>query len=141
MPQPSTQGVFGMARTTGTSLPNACSNWLVGTEAATEIISCLVEMLGRICCMTLSTTCGFTQTKMMSASHTAARLSVPTGIPSFCSKLRARSSCCTVARVNSRDNNPFSNSAFSKMPPILPAPRTTTLFPEKSILVISPIYR
>src|SRR5947208_17112225 len=39
MPQPSTQGVFGMARTTGTSPPSAFSIWLVGTDAATEMRS------------------------------------------------------------------------------------------------------
>src|SRR5881396_1411356 len=79
MPQPSTQGVFGMARTTGTSPPSAFSIWLVGTDAATEMINCLLEMLGRIFSMTSCTTCGFTQTKMMSAPRTAAALSVLTG--------------------------------------------------------------
>jgi hypothetical protein len=35
-----------------------------------------------------------------------------------------------VAVVSSRESKPFSNSAFRRIPPILPAPRTTTRFPE-----------
>src|SRR5438876_11299007 len=99
MPQPSTQGVFGMARTTGTSRPSAFSIWLVGTDPATEKINCLLEMLGRICSITSCTTCGFTQTTMMSAPRTAAALSVLTGTLSFSVNVRARSYYCTVALV------------------------------------------
>src|SRR5437764_4843566 len=132
MPQPSTQGVFGMARTTGTSRPSAFSIWLVGTDAATEMINCLLEMLGRICSITSCTTCGFTQTKMMSAARAAARLSVPTVTPSFSVSVRARDSCWTVAKVALGESRPFSNKALSRIPPILPAPSTATRFPERS---------
>ncbi len=135
MPAPMAQGVLGMARTTATSLPNAFSMWLVGTEAATEMMSCLLETLGRICSITSCTTCGFTHTKMMSALRTAARLSVPTETPSFSARARARSSCWTVAKVALGESRPFSSSALSRIPPILPAPSTATRFPEKSKLI------
>src|SRR4029077_21178226 len=63
MPHPIAQGVLGMARTTATSLHNAFSMWLVGTDADTEMMSCLLETLGRICSIPSCTTCGFTHTK------------------------------------------------------------------------------
>ena len=132
MPQPSAQGVLGMARMTATSLPSAFSMWLVGTDAATEMMSWLLEMLGRICSITSCTTCGFTHTKMMSALRTAARLSVPTETPSFSASARARSSCWTVAKVALGESRPFSSNALSRIPPILPAPSTATRFPERS---------
>src|SRR6266550_4926099 len=68
----------------------------------------------------------------MSASRTAARLSVPTETPSFSARARARSSCCTVAKVDLGERSPFSRSALSRIPPIFPAPSTATLFPERS---------
>jgi hypothetical protein len=81
-----------MARITGTLPASAFSICEVGTEAATEMMSCFAETLGRICSMTSCTTCGFTHTKIMSAFFTAARLSVVTGTPNFSARLRARSS-------------------------------------------------
>src|SRR5579863_8956351 len=138
MPQPTTQGVLGMARTTGTARFNTRSIRLVGTDAATEMMIWFLVTLGRICSTTWSTICGFTHSRMMSALRAAARLSVVTGIPSFLLRLRAFSSCWTVATVVLLENNRFSRSALSRMPPIFPAPSTATRFLEKSDGILQP---
>src|SRR5215469_7345123 len=138
MPTPRTQGVLGMARTTGTSTPRADSIWAVGTDAATEMISWLRCTFGRICSITSCTTCGLTHTKIMSAWWTAARLSVLTGMRSLSLRAQARSSWATVAQVSVGCRRFFSSKALSRMPPILPAPRTTTRCVEKSMLMKGP---
>src|SRR3954471_1672537 len=74
---------------------------------------------------------------MMSASFTAARLSVLTGIFSLWAMTRARSSCATVARVRSFESSPFSRSALRRIPPILPTPSTATRLPERSNAIFS----
>src|SRR5207253_3677907 len=87
MPQPTAAGVFGIARTTATSLrlpplaaASCCSTKPVGTEAATETSNVLAPISGAISCKTSATVCGFTVNRMMSAPFTASRLSVVTAI-------------------------------------------------------------
>src|SRR5207245_8052061 len=83
IPQLTTQGVLGIARITGTFVARDCSITLVGTDAATEISNCPGERCGPISFTTSTTTCGFTQTRIMSAPRTAATLSVCTEMLSF----------------------------------------------------------
>src|SRR6266576_7239258 len=87
--------------------------------------------------MTSCTTWGLTQTKMISAPRTAARLSVPTGTPNFSLSDRALSSCWTVAKVDLGERKPFSSSAFNRIPPIFPAPKTATRLPARSNPIFS----
>ena len=109
-----------MARTAGIGASSVFSIKLLGTEAATEMINCFGVMCPRNSAMTSSTTCGFTPTRIMSASLAASRLLVPTAMPNFALKALARSSCATVAVVSSGASSPFFSSAWSRMPPHLP---------------------
>ena len=130
MPAPSTQGVFGIARTTGTSFSSARSIISVGTDAATEITSCFPFKCARISRTTSATTCGFTQRKIMSASFTASELSVPACTFNLSFSIRARSGCATVAQVCPGESNPSRKKDCSKIDPIFPAPKTATFFFE-----------
>ena len=70
-----------MARTTGTSSPRCFSIICVETEATTETISFPGFISGLISSRISRTAWGFTASNMMSASRTAARLSVDAVIP------------------------------------------------------------
>src|SRR4029077_3024833 len=105
--------------------------WLVGTDAATEITNLSVPTCGRISSTTPCTACGLTHRNTMSALRAALTLSVPTGIPSFFASAIARSSCCTVAEVKAGASSFFSSQAFTRIPPIFPAPSTATRFPDR----------
>src|ERR1035437_5873669 len=128
MPAPSTQGVFGIARTTGTSFSSPRSIISVGTDAATEITNCFPFKCARISFTTSATTCGFTQIKIMSASFTASELSVPACTFNFSLSIRARSGCATVAQVCPGDSNPSRKKDCSRIDPIFPTPKTATFF-------------
>src|SRR6202165_817326 len=136
IPAPSTQGVFGIARTTGTSFSSARSIISVGTDAATEITNCFAWTCARISRATSATTCGFTQRKTMSASFTASELSVPACTFNFSFSMRARSGCATVAQVCPGESNPSRKKDCSRIDPISPTPKTATFFFELKLRTI-----
>src|SRR5215472_15914899 len=99
MPAPIMHGVLGMARITGTFAATFFSIIDVGTDAETEMMSCLGPRWLAISRTTSSTTCGLTAITMISASFTASMLSVPTFIFNFAANALARSGWATVADV------------------------------------------
>src|ERR1700745_1967317 len=132
MPAAIRHGVFGMARMTGTFGGRFLSIIDVGTEAATDTISCFGVRCSLISRMTSSTTWGFTPITMMSASLAASTLLVPTFTFNFDDSALARSSWATVAQVDFAESRPLFSNACRMIPPILPAPRNATFFPARS---------
>src|SRR4029077_5658318 len=132
MPAAIRHGVFGMARMTGTFGGRFLSIIDVGTDAATDMISCFGETCSLISRITSSTTCGFTPITMMSAPLAASTLLVPNFTFNFADNALARSSWATVAHVDFAESRPLFSNACRMIPPILPAPRNATLFPVRS---------
>src|SRR6266542_4966254 len=146
MPQPTAAGVFGIARTTATSLclprvaaASCCSTKLVGTEAATDRSNVLAPISGAISCKTSATVWGFTVSRTMSASFTPSRLSVVTATFSSFASAAALSECLTVAVTRSETKSPCFRYARSRMPPSLPAPSTANFLSESFGDMVSPL--
>src|SRR5216683_4197145 len=127
IPQPIAQGVLGMARITGKSIPSCFSMSCVETAATTETISFPGFISDLISSRISFTACGFTASRMISAPCTAARLSVEASMPNCLASERAFSAWRTVACTRFGCTSFCSRNARSKIPPIFPAPSTANL--------------
>ncbi len=127
-----------MARTTPISMSAACSMAVVRTDAAIDISSFFGVSAGRIWRTTSGTVIGLSPIRIRSADCAAATLSVDTSTPHCAESCPARSSCSTVATICSGSSTFDLRKAWSRIPPIFPAPRMATFRPASGCPVVNP---
>src|SRR5581483_7182038 len=119
-PSWTTDGAFGIARTTGTSAARCRSIAAVGIAAATDSTVCVPSSRWPTSPRSVSRSCGLTASTTTSAPLIAAALSVVASTPWRSRSSAARSSRREVATMSARSEL---RSPASSDSPILPAPR------------------
>ncbi len=130
MPSCTVEGVFGIARTTGTPGDNLLSIRDVGMAAAIVSTVCSGRMRPPISPSRPSMSCGFTATTTSAAPAEASRFDSVAATPWRSTSSSTRSCRLAVAAISPGSRQPDERSPMISASPIRPAPRIATFRPS-----------